>query len=167
MCPLSEPPFLTLGKAQEKLNVTNRSQMQNLFPLLPHLYVKQRQTRLFPTSYITKLVEFLKGRSATMPLVRQFNQTDAARLLRMQMQSELSAALDAKVEHTPTEVAALLGVSRATVSGWTLSGTVSHNEKKLHKGQIVPMGPRQRRVMGRQFITPQMIRDAIKWVIPN
>lgn len=164
---MSEPPFLTLGKAQEKLNVTNRSQMQNLFPLLPHLYVKQRQTRLFPAGYINKLAEFLEGRSATMPLVRQFNQTDAARQLRTQVQSEFSAALDAKIEHTPTEVAALLGVSRATVSGWILSGAVSHNEKKLQKGQIVLMGPRQRRVMGRQFITPRMIRDATTWVMPN
>ncbi len=164
---MTEPRFLTLGSAQQKLNVTNRSQMQNLFPFVPHLYIRQRQTRLFPASYINALARFLNGRSATLELARQFNRTGPAQQLRQEMQDEFTAALDAKAEHTPVEVAALLSVSRATVSGWTLSGTLAFNEKKLQKGQIVPMGPRQRRVMGRQFITPQMIRDATEWVIPR
>jgi hypothetical protein len=164
---LSEPRFITLGTAQEKLNLASRSTMQNLFPFVPHLYVRQRQTRLFPTSYINQLAEFLDGKSATIGLVRRFNATATTRRLLAEMQSEFAAAIDAKAEHTPTEVAALLGVSRATVSGWIGSRTLAFNEKKLQKGQIVPMGPRQRRVMGRQFITPQSIRDAAEWVMPR
>ena len=164
---MTEPRFVTLGTAQEKLNLTNRSTLQNLFPLVPHLYVQKRQTRLFPTSYLNKLAEFLGGKSATIGLVRRFNATADARHLFTEMQEEFAAAIDAKDEHTPTEVAALLCVSRATVSGWIQSRALAFTEKKLQKGQIVPMGPRQRRVMGRQFITPQMIRDAAKWVMPR
>lgn len=141
--------------------------MQNLFPFVPHLYVRMRQTRLFPASYINQLAKFLAGRSATIRLVRQFNAATATRRLFTEMQDEFAAAIDAKDEHTPTEVATLLGVSRATVSGWASSGALAFNKKKLQKGQIVPMGPRQRRVMGRQFITPQMIRDAAEWVMPS
>lgn len=149
------------------LNVTNRSQMQNLFPFVPHLYVPQRQTRLFPTSYINALNGHLNGRSATLALVRQFNTTADARRLIVEMQADLTAAIDQRKEHTPAQVADILSVARATVSGWIKSGTLAFSEKRLHKGEIVPMGPRQRRVMGRQFITPQMIRDATRWVMPG
>src|SRR5688500_6310275 len=127
------------------LNVTNRSQMQNLFPFIPHLYVSQRQTRLFPTSYINTLAGNMHGRSATPQRVRRFNATSAAQRLIVQMQTDLAAAIDQREEHTPAQVADILSVARATVSGWVKSGTLAFNEKRLNKGQIVPMGPRQRR----------------------
>jgi hypothetical protein len=64
------PNFISLGDAREQLNVSSRSQMQNLFPHLPHVYIKSRQTRLFPAGYIRGLAEHLDGRSDTSTRAR-------------------------------------------------------------------------------------------------
>lgn len=163
---LAEASFLPLGRAQAQLNVGNRSQMQHLFPLLPHVYYAARQTRFFPTGYLTQLSEFLDGRSATLALVREFNKTPQAAETYRRAVANLETAIGAREEHTPTQVAELYGVSRATVSGWVRDKKLPYEERKLQGGQIVPMGPRQRRVMGRQFIASATLRQLFTWVSP-
>lgn len=158
--------FLPLGQARAELNVTNRSQMQNLFPLLPHVYFVKRQTRFFPAIYIASLADFLAGRSATLSLVREFNKTPLAAELYRSAVADLEAAIGEREEHTPGQVAELFDVTRATVNGWTRSRDLPYTEKKLQGGQIVPKGPRQRRTGGRQFIAASTLRQHFKWVSP-
>lgn len=140
--------------------------MQKLFPLLPYVYYAERQTRFFPAAYIADLSKFLDGRSATQPLVREFNRTPQAAELYRRAVANLEAAIGTREEHTPTQIAELYGVSRATVSGWIRDKKLPFTERKLQGGQIVPMGPRQRRVMGRQFITSATLRRLFTWVSP-
>ena len=146
--------------------MSSRSQIQNLFPLLPHVYYAERQTRFFPSGYIAGLAGFLDGRSATLKLVREFNSLSQAVELYQKAVVDLATAIEAKEEYTPTEVAELFSVGRATVSGWIQAKKLPFEEKKLQHGQIVPMGPRQQRVMGRQFITATTLRQLFEWATP-
>jgi|GEM_PF-2704542 len=166
MCTLTQSVFLPLGEAQKLLNLSSRSQMQNLFPFIPHVYFAKRQTRFFPTSYLEGFAEFLDGRSATLQLVRTFNATNGAPRLYLETRSTMAAVIDSRIEHTPAQVADIFGVGRATVSGWVQARVLPIDEKKIQGGQIVPKGPRQRRVMGRQYIKAQTLHDLFQWVAP-
>jgi hypothetical protein len=158
--------FLPLGEAQKLLNLSSRSQMQNLFPFIPHVYFARRQTRFFPTSYLKGFAEFLDGRSATLRLVHEFNATDNALPLHHEAQNVLAMEIDSRSEHTPMQVADMFSAGRATVSGWVQAKVLPIEEKKIQGGRIVPMGPRQRRVMGRQCIRAQTLHDLFQWVSP-
>lgn len=163
MCTLTQSMFLPLGEAQKLLNLSSRSQMQNLFPFIPHVYFAKRQTRFFLACYLKGLAEFLDGRSATLQLVRMFNAVDGTPQLYRETRIALAAVINSRAEHTPTQVADVFGVGRATVSGWVQAKVLP---VEIQGGQIVPMGPRQRRVMGRQYIKAQTLHDLFQWVTP-
>jgi transposase len=104
---------------------------------------------------------------ATLQLVREFNATDTARRLYGDAVEKLAEAINARAEHTPAQVAEMLGVGRVTVSDWIRAGVLSFEERRLHKGRIEPMGPRQRWVMGRQFVKADTLHRFLAWEAPH
>jgi hypothetical protein len=158
--------FLPLGKAQAALSVSSRSQMQHFYLYIPHLYVQSRQTRLFPAGYIQALAKHLGDSKPIIRRVREFCESDLARHIHVEERQRLTTAINSRDEHTPTQIAELLGVGRATVSGWIKAGVLPFEEKRLKQGEIVLMGPRQRRVMGWQFVKADTLHEVLQWVAP-
>jgi transposase len=89
-----------------------------------------------------------------------------ARSLYQEARDALKTAIDSRDEHAPTEIADMLCVGRATVSNWVGSGALPFQEKRLKGGRLIPKGPNQRRLMGRQFIKAQTLHDRFQWVTP-
>lgn len=159
---MSTKPFITVGGVLAQLRVGN-SELQNLHPHLPHVVIHvsdKRVTRLFPTAYIDALAGELKGTSATVPKVRHFNRTDRARQLIATAQSQLEAATAARDEHTPEQVVEILGIGRATITGWHQGGVFS---VRRHGAQ--PSATRGRGAH-RIMITAAELKRATPWHLP-
>lgn len=152
--------FITVGNARKQINVRARSTMQNLLPILPCVYIEARQTRLMPAGYIRGLAEHLDGRSATLPLVREFNRTpDASRLCNEAM-AWLEEAVGSREEHSPEEVAMMLGVGRMTISDWVKDGVVAVERKPRKGRKALPAHP----MAQRQVIKPEDLSAILQWV---
>ena len=135
-------PFLGPGEVLKILN-TNRSQLQNLLPYLPHIYVGERGTHLFPTGYIQALNQFLQGRTPTIALVSTFNQTPEASQQVLTAIQGLQSLLESNSGGlTVAQVATLLGLGLSTVWIWAQLGVVT------------------------AVITPQSLKECLKWQMP-
>lgn len=166
---MTTKPYLAVGDVCEQLDIS-RSQLQNLTPFIPHLafYVSRqttstRQTRLFPTAYITALAAYLRQNSvsATVASVTAFSRTPTARDRLGTARSALETAISARGEHTPAQIAEMLGIGRMTVANWE-QARVFHVERRGHE-------PKRRRNDGiqvRHFIPANEVRYAANWVIP-
>jgi AraC-like DNA-binding protein len=170
---LSTAPFLAVGDVCERLGIS-RSTLQNIFPYLAHLSFSvsgqsERQTRLFPTTYINGYAAFLRQGStaATIPSARAFGQTATAKQLIREAQQRLEATIASSDTHTPDQIAEMLGIGRATITGWERAGVFRVKRGKVRGGKVVPLGPRQRMLQGRQLIPASELRQAAKWVMPQ
>ena len=170
---MSTAPFLAVGDVCERLSIS-RSTLQNIFPHLAHLSFSvsgrsERQTRLFPTTYIDSYAAFLRQHSvaATIPSARAFGQTATARQRVQEARQSLAATIAARETHTPDQIAEMLGIGRATITGWERAGVLRVERGKVRGGKVVPLGPRQRMLQGRQLIPASELRQAAVWVMPQ
>ena len=171
--PTKSPPFLAVGEVCSELGIS-RSQLQNLFPHLPHVAItvseeSGRKTRLFPTAYILAFATFLRRNSlaATIPAARRYAQGDEATRLTTEARQRLEANIAARERHTPDQIATMLGIGRATITGWERARVFRVDRGRLRGGQVVPLGPRQVRYQGRQLIPATELRAAAQWSLPN
>lgn len=144
--------------------------MQNLFPILPYVcFVKYRQaTRLFPVNYIAALAQFLDGRSATVRLVRTFNDTAKAQSPYDEAQADFEAAISERGEHTPTQVADILCITKSAVSNWIKVKALPFKlmETQRRNGKLVPFEPGQRALLGKPLIQAKTLRTLFTWSAP-
>jgi hypothetical protein len=166
---LPEKTYLAAGEASQRLGIST-SQLTNLVPHLLHLafYVSRevtstRQTRLFPTTYISALAQYMREHNvrATLATVTAFAQTDVARKVIEDAQSSLERAISSRAEHTPAQIATMFNIGRATVMGWERAG-VFHPQRRPHE-------PKRRRsdgVQERHFIPADEVREGAIWVVP-
>jgi len=132
------PVFIPLGGAKKILNITSRRTMQDLLTrrIIPHLRLGSNRSRLLPEDYVLGLARYLRGRSITTPLVREFNATEEGRRLMADTKTRLQDAINVRQKHTSEEVAEIFGVERNTVGDWILDG-VLQAEVEPRKGMVV------------------------------
>lgn len=166
-------PYLSVGEVCTQLGIS-RSTLQNMFPYLAHLSFSvsgqsERQTRLFPTAYIASYATYIRENrvAATIPSAQAFGRTEAAGRRIQEARQALEAAIASRNTHTPDQIAEMLGIGRATITGWERAGVFKVQRGKVRGGQVVPLGPRQRRLQGRQLIPAAELRQAARWVLPS
>lgn len=135
--------FLTVGDVCALLRIS-RSQLQNLYPLLPHLNITvsrrpARQTRLFVGDYVEMYADMLNYQrvEATIATARDFAASMVARAIISRAGTAFMADVTARNAHSPDQVATLLGISRSTAFAWTRSG-VFQGVQTTPKGLKVP-----------------------------
>ena len=159
-----EPIFIPVGIAQKLLNTRSRRTIQDLLArgIIPHLRTGSNRTRLLPRGYILGLAQYLNGRSATAPLVREFNSTKEARRLVGEAKTRLLAAINLRRKHTSDEAAEILGVERNTVNNWILD-EVLHAEVEPRKGMVISSA---NPLSQKYAITAEALHNFVGWVTP-
>lgn len=159
-----DPIFIPVGEARELLNIRSRRTIQDLLArrILPHLSMGSNRTRRLPRRYVLGLARHLNKRSATAPLVREFNATEEARRLVGDAKTRLLTAINSRPRHTLDEAGEILGVERNTVNNWVLDGTL-RAEVEPRKGMIVdPANP----LSQKYAIKAEALRSFVEWVTP-
>jgi len=146
--------FIVTSKTRARLGIV-RTQLQNLFPLLPHLYVTRRETRLFVAAYVDAYATYLRehGERATLSTARAFAKTPQAHIITQDVKNRVDTILSTRVVFYPQEVSEFLGVGRSTITDWYASGLLT---------AVNPRRSRQAR-----FIPASELRTALEWKLPN
>lgn len=138
--------FIDQQKVRASLHVGS-CRMPRLFPLVPHIYVIKPRLRLFPLRYVDALAACLSGSAVTLSQAQTFNAIRTTRTLICEIQTEFATTLDKRAEHTPQQIAEILGVKCSIIERWIRSGALKSSN--------------------RLTITPKMLRAGIEWRIPK
>lgn len=155
--------FLATGATATRLGVT-RSQLQNLFPYLPYLYISKRQTRLFPAAYIEAYAASLSrcGKPATIGTARSFWTTPGAGSILDAAQTRIKESLNSNIHYTANELMALLDVSRMTVTVWYQGGVF-----RAIRQQNPPKRARGKSWRVTLLIPAADVKKALVWKLPD
>lgn len=114
------PHFLSTEVTAKTLRIT-RSQLQNLFPYIPYLFVPKRSVRLFPATYIKAFAKFMEDEhctKATVALALNFWRLEESRQLVIAQQGLVTNSLDTTQHYTAAQLMELLSIARMTVTNW-------------------------------------------------
>lgn len=153
--------LISTQEAAKRLRV-KRSQLQNLFPYLPHIYIAKRQTRLFVGPYIDAYAETLQGRGATLRTVVDFARTERAQQLIRDAQTRINEALSNQASFNAKEVMALFCIGRMTVTQWGEAGVFS-----VVRRSVPPKRDRGQRRSETLLILSTELRQAFTWRVPQ
>jgi hypothetical protein len=157
------PTFIATGETCRRLNV-ERSQLQNLFPLIPYLYVSKRETRLFIGEYIDGYATYLRERQArpTLATARAYLGTPNAQDIIRRVTTEFNQTLATKITFTPTELTKLLNIGRMTVTTWHQNKVFS-----VVRQEVRPKRDRGKETREVLLIPSGELRKALEWKIPR